>query len=187
MRRYLTATATALAAALAFPAATMAQGAVEVDPDAYGGLWYEIARTPAPFQAQCDGGVTARYDIDDDTIRVLNRCDTAAGAPSSIEGTAEAVGEGIARLSVSFPGAPDDAGVDYRVVGLGPEEDGRYAWAAVVGGDREIGWVLARDTELDQSAREEAEAALEAAGIDRAALSDTPQPPQTYDPEADAG
>ena len=49
-------------AAVALASGAAAQGAgdtVDVDPEAYEGLWYEIARTPAPFQAQCEGGVTA--------------------------------------------------------------------------------------------------------------------------------
>ena len=180
MRKML---ASAAAAAIVLAPAATAE-TVEVDPAAYAGLWYEIARTPAPFQAQCDGGVTAHYElIDDETVGVLNRCDLLGGAVSRVEGRAEVVGDDFARLSVAFPGPPEDERVDYRVEALGPEEDGAYAWAAVTGGDREIGWILAREPELDQEARAEAEAALEAAGIDIGMLQDTEQPPQNYDPE----
>jgi apolipoprotein D and lipocalin family protein len=185
MRRTFAAAAAATLALAAGGPAQAADESIEVDPEAYTGLWYEIARTPAPLQAQCEGGVSAFYEaIDDDTIRVLNRCDLAGGGVDRVEGTAEAVGGDLGRLSVDFPGSPDDAGVDYRVEALGPIEDGAYAWTVVTGGDREIGWILARGPDLDEDLRAEAEAALEAAGIDLAALDDTAQPPQNYDPEA---
>jgi apolipoprotein D and lipocalin family protein len=172
-------------AAVATASGAAAQGtgdAVDVDPEAYEGLWYEVARTPAPFQEQCAGGATAFYElIDDETIRVLNRCDVPGGEVSSVDGTAEVVGSDFGRLSVDFPGSPDDAAVNYRVEALGPVEDGFYAWTAVTGGDREIGWILARDPDLGDEARAEAEAALEGAGIDLARLEDTDQPPENYD------
>jgi hypothetical protein len=44
----------------------------------------KVARTPAPFQEQCVGGVTAFYElIDDETIRVLNRRDVPGGVATS--------------------------------------------------------------------------------------------------------
>lgn len=155
-----------------------------VEPDAYSGLWYEIARTPTPFQQQCVGGVTAYYEaLDDDLLRVLNRCDLADGGTDSVEGTAEEVGDDFAMFSVAFPGSPDDASIDYVVQALGPEQDGQYSWAAVTGGDGEMAWILARDPELDDDARQEAEEALEEAGADISALQSTVQPPETYDPD----
>lgn len=185
--------AATLALSLAAPAA-LAQDAspdgLQVDPAAYAGLWYEIARTPAPFEQNCDGGVTARYALADaDTVSVLNRCDQPGGEVSRIEGSAEVLDESFTRLSVDFPQSPEDeVGANYVIEAVGPQQDGAYAWAVVRGageGEGEgIGWILARDPELGADARAAAEAALEDAGIDPAALEETPQPPQNYDPEA---
>ena len=48
---------------LAAPLAAQEAGTVtqnEIEPQAYAGVWYEIASVPAPFQAMCEGGTTAR-------------------------------------------------------------------------------------------------------------------------------
>jgi apolipoprotein D and lipocalin family protein len=177
------AAASCIAALMTAPA--WAQGAQgQIDPQAYGGLWYEIERTPAPFQEQCEGGVTALYEqIDAQTLRVLNRCDLPGGAVSSVEGLAEEVGDDFRRFEVSFDGAPEGEEVNYVVEAVGPVEEGRYAWAAVSDGDGDIGWILAPRPELAQDMRREARAALEEAGVDPQRLSETRQPPRNYDPE----
>ena len=70
-----------LAASLMMAAPALAQDAgttasTEIDPQAYAGIWYEIARTPAPFQEMCAGGVTATYElVGAGTVKVTNRCD----------------------------------------------------------------------------------------------------------------
>ena len=78
---------------LAAPLAAQEAGTVtqnEIEPQAYAGVWYEIASVPAPFQAMCEGGTTTRYDlVDAGTLRVLNRCDMADGKTAAVEGTAE--------------------------------------------------------------------------------------------------
>ncbi len=179
--------AAALAAGVAHTAAqeTGSTGAGEaIDPQAYAGLWYEIARTPAPFQDRCDGGVTASYELNDDgTVGVTNRCDLPDGTVNSVEGTAEVVGDGFRRLNVDFPESPDEAGANYVVEAVGPIEDGRYAWAVVRGPGEGYGWILARSPDLSGEARDEAEAAMQESGLDTARLTDTPQPRQNYEPE----
>ena len=177
---------TALSATLALGAGAALAEDRTVEPEAYAGLWYEIARTPTPFQIQCEGGVTALYElIDDDTVRVLNRCDVAGGEASSVEGTAEEVGSDFRRFDVAFGPSPDDDRVNYVVEAVGPVEDERHAWAAVSDGDGGTGWILAPRPDLDADARDDARAALEEAGVDVGALQDTPQPPENYDPEDD--
>jgi apolipoprotein D and lipocalin family protein len=175
------------AAALALgPGAALAADDRTVDPAAYTGLWYEIARTPTPYQEQCEGGVTALYElIAGDEVRVVNRCDTAGGEVSRVEGTAEEVGDGFRRFEVQIGPSPDDDRVNYVVEAVGPVEDGRHAWAAVSDGDGGTGWILAARPELDDAARDEARAALEDAGVDVGQLQDTSQPPENYDPDAD--
>ncbi len=59
-RTILYAAALAALSTTAFAQQTASTGTGEaIEPEACAGLWYEIARTPAPFQDQCDGGVTA--------------------------------------------------------------------------------------------------------------------------------
>jgi apolipoprotein D and lipocalin family protein len=171
---------------LAAPAAAQSapDTGVEVDPQAYEGLWYEVARTPVPFQEQCAGGVTALYEIIDETsLRVVNRCDLGNGEVASIEGTAQVLNERFNALEVDFPATPSEPGVNYLIEAVGPIENGRYAWAAVRSPDDDHGWILARSSELDEDARREAEQALEAADLDITRLTPTDQPPQAYDPE----
>ncbi|HEV7274839.1 MAG TPA: lipocalin family protein [Devosiaceae bacterium] len=177
--------AATLALSMTVPAAlaqdTPSDG-LQVEPEAYAGLWYEIARTPAPFEQQCDGGVTAHYALADaETVTVTNRCDLPGGEVSRIEGTAEVLNEDFTQLSVDFPQSPEEAGPNYVIEAVGPQQDGAYAWAVVRGAGEGIGWILSRQPELGDEARSEAEAALEQAGIDPAALQDTPQPPQNYE------
>jgi apolipoprotein D and lipocalin family protein len=174
-----------LASAVAWPAAANGPGVpdtgVDVDPAAYAGLWYEIARSPAPFQRMCAGGATALYEpLDAETLRVVNRCDLADGQVARVEGTARALNERCNALEVDFPQSPDE-GVNYLVEGLGPLEDGRYQWAAVRSPDG-YAWILARTPDLPEAERQEAEEALAGAGFDTGLLQPTDQPPDNYDP-----
>uniref|UniRef100_UPI0038995D6E lipocalin family protein n=1 Tax=Microvirga roseola TaxID=2883126 RepID=UPI0038995D6E len=45
-----------------------------------------------------------------------------------------------------------------------------------------FGWILSRSPDLDEEAREAAEAAMEEAGLDPTRLEETDQPPETYRP-----
>ncbi|WP_230530582.1 lipocalin family protein [Microvirga roseola] len=119
------ASATFLAAALTAVGAQAQEKAAgsqtRVDPKAYAGLWYEVARTPTPFQEPCDGGVTASYEIvDPRTVRVLNRCDRPDGSVNRVEGTAKVVGDDFRRLKVDFPQTPDDGEANFVIEAVGP-------------------------------------------------------------------
>lgn len=174
---------------LAAPLAAQEAGTVtqnEIEPQGYAGVWYEIASVPAPFQAMCEGGTTARYDlVDAGTLRVLNRCDMADGKTAAVEGTAEVVGGNLNTFDVSFPQAPDETGVNYVVVAVGEMEDDSYPWAAVRSPEPGFAWILSRTPELGADDRQAAEAALTEAGTDVSTLVDTAQPPKTYDPAQD--
>ena len=174
---------------LASPAIAQEAGAttgLEIDPGAYAGVWYEIARTPTPYQQQCTGGVTATYTVvDDSTVRVNNRCDLASGETEQATGTAEVVDGNFNTFAVELEDSGGAPGINYVVAAVGEEEDGRYSWAAVHSPDDDTGWILARDPDFGDAERSEAEAALEAVGVDLDQLSDTAQPPQNYDPDAE--
>ncbi|MBV0893265.1 lipocalin family protein [Paracoccus sp. Z118] len=171
----------AAAAALAQEAGTVS--GTEIDPQAYTGVWYEIASVPAPFQAACEGGTTALYElIDTQTLRVLNRCDVAGGEVVGVEGTAEVVNGNLNTFDVQFPQSPDEARVNYVVVAVGEMEGDVYSWSAVRSPESGFAWILSRTLELDAGDRQAAEEALTAAGTDVSTLQDTAQPPQTYDP-----
>lgn len=155
-----------------------------IEPQAYAGLWYEIARTPAPFQDQCDGGVTASYELrGDETVAVTNRCDLPDGTVNSVEGTAEVVGDDFRQLNVDFPQSPDEEGANYVIKAVGPRDGDQYAWAVVRGPGEGYGWILSRSPDISAETRAEAEQAFEAAGLEPDRLTDTPQPPQNYEPE----
>lgn len=171
------------------PMAAVAQEAgtttvAEINPQAYTGIWYEVARTPAPFQEQCDGGVTAAYELTSETVmQVVNRCDLANGEAQSVAGEAEVQNGNFNTFDVQLGEAPDDDGINYLVAAVGSVEGDSYSWAAVVSPDDNIGWILSRTPDLEPGDRSEAEAALEEAGVDVSQLSDTRQPPENYDPE----
>src|SRR5690606_6647622 len=147
---------TILGAALLIAAPTYAQEAetttdLEIDPQSYTGLWYEIARTPTPYQEDCEGGVTASYQlIDDATMEVVNRCDRAAGDDQGVVGTAEVVNGNFNTFEVEFGEDSGAPGVNYVVAAVGEEAGDQYPWAAVYSPDGNTGWILARDTEISE-------------------------------------
>lgn len=180
----LAALALVTAPAFAQEAGTVAD--LQIDPQAYTGVWYEIASVPMPFQAMCTGGTTARYAlIDAGTLSVLNRCDTADGKVAGVEGTAEVANGNLNTYSVTFPQSPAGQGVNYVIAAVGEAEGGSYPWAAVHSPKGGFAWILSRAPELGAADREKAEAALAAAGADVSKLADTAQPPANYDPAAE--
>ncbi|NBB91599.1 MAG: lipocalin [Gammaproteobacteria bacterium] len=129
-----------------------------IDFERYQGLWYEIARLPNRFQAQCSSDVTAHYARrEDGRIRVTNRCLRESGQVSQAEGIARKVEpEGPdGALEVRF--APKWLSLlpfvwgDYRVFAL--DEDYRHV---LVGSEnRRYLWLLAREPSIPERVREE--------------------------------
>jgi apolipoprotein D and lipocalin family protein len=171
-----------LAAAMATPRLVSSQAAAvhtvpAVDLPRYMGDWFEIARYPNRFQAQCAGDVRVTYALrDDGRVDVTNRCRRQTGELDVARGVARVIeGSGGARLKVRFaPGwlswLPAVWG-DYWVIGL----DAGYQWAVVGHPDRDYLWILSRTTGLDDKALAEAEAAARAQGYELSRLQRTPQ------------
>lgn len=182
--RYLT----AFVAALIFAAPVSAQEAgvttaLEINPQSYTGIWYEIARTPTPYEQDCEGGVTATYSLmNEATMEIINRCDRASGNEKGVVGEAEVVNGNFNTFSVEFGEDTDAPGVNYVIAAVGDERGGHYPWAAVYSPEGTTGWILSREPELSEEDRKEAEASLSEVGVDLTKLSETSQPPQTYDP-----
>ena len=117
-----------------------------VDLTRYVGKWYEIARYPTSFQADCASS-TADYTAQPDgTIGVFNTCLAADGSVvSTIEGSASVVDPTTnAKLTVTFPSVPFPA--DYWIIDLGQE----YEYAVVSDPLRLTLFILSRTPTLDQ-------------------------------------
>lgn len=129
-----------------------------VDLDRYAGRWYEIARFPNRFQAQCVADVTATYALrDDGRVDVVNRCRREDDGVEEARGVARVARDALAdgsnaRLEVRF--APrwlswlQRVWGDYWVIDLADD----YSVALVGSPDREYLWVLSRTPRLDESA-----------------------------------
>jgi apolipoprotein D and lipocalin family protein len=146
--------AVALVAALPEPAAAQQPRLLpvpRVDPVRYAGTWYEVARLPNRFQAQCAGDVVAAYaPRPDGMIDVTNRCRTESGALDEAGALATPQDATNAKLRVSFlPAAlrwlPFGRG-DYWVLAL----DADYRWAMVGAPSRDFLWILSRQPTLPE-------------------------------------
>lgn len=121
--------------------ATIASSA-NFDATRYVGRWYEVARYPNPFQADCPGAI-ADYALTDapGVLTVTNTCLDANGQPSdTITGTA--TDEGLGRLSVRLQGVPVAA--PYWVLWV----DEGYRTAVVGSPSGRVGWILNREPDI---------------------------------------
>jgi apolipoprotein D and lipocalin family protein len=122
----------------------------QVDLQRYAGTWYEIARLPQWFQRGCYNS-TATYSLnDDDSVKVVNRCQREDDEPSVAEGEARVVpGSNNAKLKVRFDNwfsrlLPKVAEGNYWVIAL----DKDYQTVVIGEPGREYLWVLARQPRL---------------------------------------
>jgi len=119
-----------------------------VDVERYMGTWYEIARTPNPFQEGCTG-TTATYELEaDGDVKVYNRCyqGTLDGEVDDATGHAYVADTSTnAKFRVTFfwPFYGD-----YWIVAL-DEQD--YQWVVVSEPDRDYVWLLARSPQIDDA------------------------------------
>ena len=151
----------------------------QVDLQRYVGIWYEIARLPNKFQAQCAGDVTAEYvQRTDGAIDVINRCQKADGSIDQAIGKAKVVdARSNAKLKVRFAPAwlswlPMVWG-DYWVLDLASD----YSLAAVGEPGRDYLWVLSRTPAVPEANYQALLGRLQAQGFDTARLVKTRQAP----------
>src|SRR6056297_796325 len=120
--------------------------AAAFDPARYAGRWYEIARFPVPFQAECAGAIAEYGAPEDGVLSVRNLCLDAAGTvTASITGEARPVGPG--RLRVTLDGVPFIA--PYWVLWT----DQSYRTDVVATPDGHAGWILNRERDLPDDRR----------------------------------
>lgn len=160
--------------------ATGARGADDVpalqsipalDVPRYMGRWYEIARFPNRFQRQCVADSHAEYQLlEDQQIRVVNRCRLTDGKIDEAIGIARPAGAGPAQLKLRFAPAwlsfLPFVWADYWVIDLDPD----YQLAAVSEPRRKYLWILSRTPRIAPNAYAEMLKRLEAMGLDTARL-----------------
>ena len=116
-----------------------------VDLNKYLGKWYEIARLPNSFQKNCYGS-TAEYSIlDEETIRVINRCfkDSINGELDEVKGKAFVIpNSNNAKLKVQFFWPFKG---DYWIIDL---DEVNYSYAVVGHPNRNYLWILSREPKM---------------------------------------
>ena len=147
-----------------------------LDTQRYMGRWYEIAKYPNRFQRKCVADTSAEYRLlDDQKIRVVNRCRQSDGTIEEAVGIARQAGDRPSQLKVRF--APAWLGFlpfvwgNYWVVDLDPD----YQLAAVSEPSREYLWILSRTPRIDAHVYAALLRRLEAMGLDTGKLQMSPQ------------
>jgi apolipoprotein D and lipocalin family protein len=147
-----------------------------VDLARYAGLWYEIARSPVPYEIGLVG-VTATYTLNDDgTVGVLNRGRFLAldGPEFSIEGSARSTNPpDNSKLLVSF----DEPFIelfeaDYWILEVGPD----YEYAIVGDARRSFVYILGRLPQMDDATYDMLVERVADFGYNPLFLRRTPQP-----------
>lgn len=148
-----------------------------VDLNRYLGDWFEVARLPNRFQADCAGDVRATYALAaDGRLSVTNRCRRQDGTVVEARGVAKVVdAQSSARLKVRFAPAflaflPIVWG-DYWILGLADD----YSWALVGSPDRKYLWILSRTPSMDPTPYAKAVAVAKVNGFAIDALVTTSQ------------
>ena len=125
-----------------------------VDLERYCGTWYEIVRLPNRFQNDCAGDITATYTLlDDGEIKVVNRCRSAKGELTEVEGRARRASKETPNSMLKVRFAPAILSFlpfvwgDYWVIELGSD----YSYVVIGEPDRRYLWVLARSPNMNEA------------------------------------
>ena len=163
-------------AAVAQPAIGPLRTVERLDLPRYMGTWYEIAKFPNRFQAECASDTRAEYTAQPDgTVRVVNRCRTENGETTEAVALARQVGgPDSPKLQVRFAPAWLSwwSGVwgDYWIVDLEPD----YQLVAVSEPHREYLWILARSPRVDATRQAAMVKRLAEQGLDVSRLQPAP-------------
>lgn len=118
-----------------------------VDAKAFSGLWYEIARTPNPYQKECVGS-TVEYALQpDNTYKVHNRCfrGKRGGEIIAYNGTAQpAKGNSMSVIEMTYYYIFTK---EYRVVYLASD----YSSAVVCDKDMDKVWIMSKTPTLKKA------------------------------------
>ncbi len=125
-----------------------------VDLQRYAGRWFEIARYPTRFEAQCAKNTTAEYTLQRRRLFVENRCTRPKGGSDVVTGVAKAAQPQSGKLKVRFGTFAPSA--DYWIIDL----DENYRWAVVGEPKRRYLWILSRTPSLDDEIYERLRARL---------------------------
>ena len=139
-----------------------------VDLAKYMGTWYEIASFPNSFQRGCKC-TTATYALDNDQVKVLNRCYKGeSNKLSQANGKAWSVSPDNSRLKVQFfwPFRGD-----YWILHITPG----YQQVIVGSPNRHYLWILARTPQIDSSVYDGLLQVVKAKGYDIGKLVSTQQ------------
>lgn len=147
----------------------------QLDLRRYAGRWYEIARLPTKHEKRCSTDVTAEYELDEEGLRVVNRCRREDGSVDEAEGRGRVPDPAQpGQLEVTFaPGALQwlpFAWADYWVLFV--DED--YRVALVGTPERDALWVLAREPSMPPADYEALKSLALRHGFDTDRLQPTP-------------
>ena len=148
-----------------------------VDLHKYMGDWHEIASIPQFFQRKCVANTVARYEIlPDQSVQVLNSCDTKDGERISSEGRAKVSDpQTNAKLDVTFARIFGryvyTIGGKYWIISL----DKDYRYAIVGHPKRKYGWILARSGTISTTVLSDLVKELRAQEYDPCEFNITPQ------------
>ena len=124
------------------------------DVEKYMGVWYEIARTPNPFEKDLSS-VKAIYTLEKDgSVKVINSGILPDGKRKTIAGKAVMdgkAGEGLLKVSFFRPFYGE-----YKIVKLSPQ----YKYSIVVSGRKYL-WILSRTPRLEPQDEKEVFSFLE--------------------------
>lgn len=148
-----------------------------VDLHRYAGRWFEVGRLPTRTEAECESGVWTHYALEDDAIRVVNRCLRGDGSEARVEGEARVADpQSGSKLKVSF--VPPwlrwlpFAWSDYWILYVDPA----YRHALVGTPDRKRLWLLSRTPDIAPGEYRRLIDQVHDSGFDAASVIRTRQP-----------
>lgn len=143
----------------------------QLDLQRYLGTWFEICRLPLKWEDRDAQDITATYSLTDSgSVKVDNRCLNGKGEPTQAIGDAVPSDESNSKLRVSFlpdflQWLPFTKG-DYWVIRIADD----YGISLVGTPDRKHLWLLARNTPIADSLRDDFLGTAAEQGFDLSAL-----------------